>query len=194
MDKTQVSDFVILAGAVAVVFSALIAAVVAIWRTRSLIDGESSRLEKQLAHDRAQTERQELRHVIDETIRTVQNGLYRAGEMYGHILQASMGQEIESSVFEEARAELSDLIRRMNGFQARLAVRLPPDAPLPSAVDQCRQGLGLARTYADLAWPESTKTDRDELHHRLSDAGSRVVAFESQARLLAQSTLEANSV
>jgi hypothetical protein len=190
MAKTQVSDLVIWAGAFAVIFSAVIAAAVAIWRTRALLDSESSRLDKQLAHDRAQTERQELRQVIDETIQAVQNGMYKAVALQEFVQEAGRGQEIESGLFEEARAGLSDFIRRLNGFQARLAVRLPPDASLPGAVDECRQGLGLARTYADLAWPDSTKTDRDELARILSDVEGRITRFEDQARLLIESRLE----
>ena len=194
MNKTQIPDLVILAGAGAVVFSALVAAAVAIWRTRLLLDGESSRLEKQLAHDRAQTEREELRHVIDETIRTVQDGMYRAVELQELVVSATTGEANGSDAFTEARADLSDLIRRLNGFQARLAVRLPPGAPLPTAVDECRQGLGLARTYVDLAWPESTKDDRDELKPIVRDAESKIITFENQARLLAQSELETDIV
>jgi hypothetical protein len=194
VNKTQVSDLVILAGAGAVVISALVAAGVAIWRTRLLLDGESSRLEKQLAHNRAQTEREELRHVIDETIRTVQNGMYRAVELQALVVRASREEAIDSDAFTETRAGLSDLIRRLNGFQARLAVRLPLGAPLPVAVDECRQGLGLARIYADLAWPESTKVDRDELERMLRDVESKITTFENQARLLAQSELETDFV
>jgi hypothetical protein len=192
LDKAQVSDLVILAGAGAVVFSALVAAAVAIWRTRLLLDGESSRLEKQLAYDRAQTERQELRHVVDESIRAIQDGMYRAVELQDLVVAASRGEAVDSGVFTETRVGLSDLIRRLNGFQARLAVRLPPDASLPASVDECRQGLGLARTYADLAWPESTKDDRDELNRILRNAESKIITFENQARLLVQSELEAD--
>lgn len=184
---------VILAGAGAVVLSALIAAAVAIWRTRLLLGGESSRLGKRLAHDRAQTEREELRHVMDETIRTVQNGMYRAVELRDIVLAANRGEATGSDdVFAETRAGLSNLIRRLNGFQARLAVRLPPAAPLPTVVDECRQALGLAQTFAVLAWPESTKEDRDELSRVLRDAESKITAFEDQARLLVQSELEAD--
>jgi hypothetical protein len=190
MDKTQVSDIVIWAGAFAVIFSAVIAAGVAVWRTRALLDSESSRLDKQLAHDRAQTERQELRQVIDETIQAVQNGMYKAVALQEFVQAAGRGQEVESGLFEETRAGLSDFIRRLNGFQARLAVRLPPDASLPGTVDKCRQGLGVARTYADLAWPDSTKTDRDELARILSDVEGRITRFEDQARLLIESRLE----
>lgn len=193
MDKTQVSDLVILAGAGAVVFSALVAAAVAIWRTKLLLDGEASRLGKRLAHDRAKTEREELRHVIDETIQTVQNGMYRAVELKNLVLAANRGEAADSDdAFAETRAGLSDLVRRLNGFQARLAVRLPPAAPLPAVVGECRQALGLAQTFADLAWPESTREDRDELNRVLGDAESTITAFEDQARLLVQSELEAD--
>lgn len=189
MDKTQVSDLVILAGAGAVVFSAFVAAAVPIWRTGLLLDGESSRLGKRLAHDRAQTEREELRHVIDETIRTVQNGMYRAVELKGLVLAAKRGEATDSDdAFAETRAGLSDLIRRLNGFQARLAVRLPLAAPLPAVVDECRQALSLAQTFA---WPEPTREDRDELNRVLRDAESKITTFEDQARLLVQSELEA---
>jgi hypothetical protein len=50
--------------------------------------------------------------------------------------------------------------------------------------------LRLAQTFADLAWPEPTKEDRDELNRVLEDAEGKIAAFEDQARLLVQSELE----
>src|SRR4051794_21116969 len=183
---SEVSEGVLWAGAIAIVLSATIAAGVTIWRTRALLgaeanrlnqqlDGEAERLDRQLAHARAMSEREELRSVIDETIKTVQQGIYAVIALQSMIDRAVIHQVIDESDVqrERDRAELAS--RELNGLQSRLAVRLPTTAALLAAIETCRVKLGTARLLAVSAWPESSRADRQELQGsvaELEDAGT----------------------
>jgi hypothetical protein len=192
---TQVADKALYISAAALVLSAVIAAAVAIWRTRATLESEARRLDKQLAHDRALREREELRRVIDDAIRTVQNGIYRAVEIKDAIemerREAGAGATAATarSEYGRARADLAKLLRRLNAFQSRFAVRLGADGALAEKVKECRVRLGVISMLA----PEverSNKRDIEELTGLIDQAAAASEAFDEAARKYARSRLD----
>ena len=165
--------------AAAVVVSAVIAAGVAIWRTRV-----------HLAHDREQKALGELRHVVDETLRTAQNAIYRAREMQAVIESKGAGAGTPAIRYKKRHRQVSQLIRRLNGFQARLAVRLPSDAALPAvALQGLLDNLRLVYSRADQAWPDARDDERSRLDEALCNCAASATAVEAEARLLVRSEL-----
>lgn len=197
---SEVSDGVLWAGAIAIVLSAAIAAGVTIWRTRALLgaeadrlnqqlDGEAERLDRQLAHARAMSEREELRSVIDETIKTVQQGIYAVIALQSMIDLAVIHQVIDERDVQRERDRADLASRELNGLQSRLAVRLPATAALLAAIETCRVKLSTARLLAVSAWPESSRDDRQELQGSVAELEDAGTALEGAARILVESEL-----
>jgi hypothetical protein len=187
--SASLSEASVLLGAVAVVLAAVIAAVVAIWRTKMSLAAESERLQAQLDHDRALREREELRGVVDEAIQVIQGSAYLALELNRFIQMRSRNEEVEEGVFDEAASDLEGLARSLNGFQSRFAVRLQGAAPLTAAVSETRVCVEVLRLALTGAWPVSSREDRDEIRDLLTQLDGRIGEFELEARRLVQSLL-----
>jgi hypothetical protein len=175
---SDISDCAIYAGALAAVLAALIAAGVAIWRTSV-----------SLRHDRALSERAELRKVIDEALQTAQDGIYRAADVVAMALDVEHGDDPDENSYRQAYHDITQAIRKLNGLYARLRVRLPEEAALPGAVNECRAATGVMRVDARAVWPLSSKEDRKELSQSMDVLATKIENLESEARKIVQSQL-----
>jgi hypothetical protein len=161
-----------------VVLASLIAAGVAIWRTNV-----------SLRHDRASSERAELRKVIDEALQAAHDGMYRAADVGSMALDVAHGDDPDEEAYREAYHDITQAIRKLNGLYARLRVRLPQEAVLPGAVNECREAMGSVRIYAGAVWPFSGREDREELSQSMDHLADKIEVLESEARNIAESQL-----
>ncbi len=97
-------------------------------------------MDSQLAHERQLNERHELRGVVDEAIKAVQEAAHLALELRRFVFMRSQHEPTVESEFEQTESELEAVARSLNGLQSRLAVRLPPDAGLPESINDVKAG------------------------------------------------------
>jgi hypothetical protein len=146
--------------------------------------GENERLDRQLMHERALREREELRTLIDDAIQTVQDGIYAALEMRTAL--ATKPENRDDAVKESygrARSTVRQIERRLNGYQSRLAIRLKVGNPLAEAVKECRVQLGVFRMFTATELPDReiekpTLTELEKVTNKASDLAER---FEEKA-------------
>jgi hypothetical protein len=161
---------------------------------------ENKRLERQLEHDdarqrdehahqRALRERDELRGVIDDTIKEAQAGIYAARRLEYGVKRSGDRQQDAPSIYTQAHSDVQAGVQALNGLQSRLAVRLPWGAPLTDAVQECRNKLDMARLYGEFAWPEADGRSQNELADRMTELEAAWTRAESEARKLAESRL-----
>jgi hypothetical protein len=150
---------------------------------------ENVRVDRQLTHERTMREREELRTVIDGAIQTVQDGIYRAGEMVAALQLAGRDQLAAEKVYEPARDEVRQLVRRLNGYQARLAIRLGAGNELAEAVKNSREKMGVFRMLAPRIDAVFADADLEELTGILDEASDLAEQFEEKAVAYAGSEL-----
>lgn len=104
-------------------------------------------------------------------------------------LDDAHGDDPDEGAYREAYHDITQAIRKLNGLYARLRVRLPEEASLPEAVNDCRKAMGVVRLDARAVWPFSDKEDREELRQSIDALGAKIEFLESEARKVAESQL-----
>lgn len=104
-------------------------------------------------------------------------------------LDVAHGDDADAEAYREAYHDITQAIRQLNGLYARLRVRLPEDATLPGAVNECREAMGSMRIYVGAVWPFSDREDREELSRSMDDVADKIEILESEARKIAKSQL-----
>ncbi len=105
------------------------------------------------------------------------------------VLSAAHGDDPDEEAYREAFHDITQAIRKLNGLDARLRVRLPEKATLPRAVNECREAMGSTRIYAGTVWPFSDREDREKLSQSMDELADKIEILESEARGIAESQL-----
>jgi hypothetical protein len=189
-DGESVPISVLWAGAIAVVVAAVITALGVALQTRRTLKSAERQLNRQLAHDRAMRERDELRVLVDEAVARLDLLVLESLEAREIKRRVDTGNsesaDVDPTSLDEQLKKVFGGIREIDTLAGRLAVRLGQHHAAVEAYQAAWRSLG--NIYEGLIRGEELT---DEV---FSEAGEHAGKFMRECHKLVGSELEGSSV